>query len=117
MAFPATTKVWEESMDPYDVVDYKVDLNPLLSEDESIVSYTVEPLTESELYGLDIGTSAYASELNLGELTIWLSIASDHQADVVFANGITLPIEISIITNSAPARKRQRTVAVRVIQR
>lgn len=117
MAFPVSTKIWEESMDPYDVVDYQVDLSPLLEDTEGVASYTVDPLPESELYGLEIGVAAYAPLLVGTELTLWLSINSTYQSNAVFTNGITLPIEISITTDSSPPRKKQRTVAVKVIQR
>ena len=119
MTFPISTKVWAETMDPYDVVDYKVDLSPLLATGEAIASFTVLTLTESDLLGLTVGTSTYAPVLDAAtnNITIWLSIAAGFQANAAFVLGMTLPIEISIITDSSPSRRKQRTVAVKVIQR
>lgn len=117
MPIPATTKVWPETMDPYDIVDYQVDLAPVLATAESIVSYTVAAPAESELYGLTIGTGTRAPALVGTNLTLWLSIDSALQTSPAFIKGLTLPIEITITTNSTPSRRKQRTVAVKVLQR
>jgi|SRR6476469_383900 len=104
-------------MDPFDIVDYKVDLAPLLVDDEGIASFDVDVLPESELYGLTLGTLDYAPALDGTNLTIWLSIDSSFYSNPIFATGITLPIEVSVTTTAFPPRRRQRTVAVKVIQR
>ena len=117
MPLPVGTKVWKETMDPYDKVDYKVDLTKIVLTTEEVVSFTVTPLTESQLYGLTVGTGAYASTIVAKQLTVWLSIASQFQNDPVFKKGLTLPLELTIVTDSTPPRTKQRTVAVKVIQR
>lgn len=117
MVFPKSTKIWKETMDPYDKVDFKVNLTPVLGTTENVTSFTVVPLPEAELYGLTVGTGSYAPNIIDKFLTIWLFIAPAFQADVAFVKGLTLPIEVSITTDSTPPRKKQRTVAVKVIQR
>lgn len=118
MAIPATALVWAESMDPYDVVDYAVDCTAILDEGENIASYTVVPYAESTLLGLTTGTGAYATSLSGKILTIWLSVQAAKQEDPAFLGaGTSLPISLSITTSSTPARKKQRTLVVKVQQR
>lgn len=117
MALPTGVQIWEESMDPYDVTDYAVDLASLLESGESISAWTAVVGSEGALYGLTLGSGAYATQLNGTVLTLWLSVQAGFQNDAIYATGVTLPIEISITTSSTPQRKKQRTVAVRVIQK
>jgi len=50
-------------------------------------------------------------------LRIWLSVDEELQLDPMFDGaGVTLPIEVTVDTNSIPARTYQRTIAVRVAQ-
>ena len=114
---PISTKVWEEIMDPYDIVDYKIDLSTLLATGEEIASYSINIPAESQLYGLTLGTGTRAPSLNLMNLTLWLQVDSAFQSDPKFIKGLTLPIEVTIVTNSTPSRRKQRTVAVKVLQR
>lgn len=118
MAIPPTALVWEEPMDPYDVVDYTIDTTPLLSDLEDVASYTVVPLAESELLGLEVGTAEYAPSITDNVILVWLQVDPAFQANPAFSGaGQTLPLEVSITTNSSPPRKRQRTVVVKVMQR
>lgn len=117
MAIPKTAFVWDDTMDPYDVVDYKVDVSTLLQSGESVDSYTIVAPAESVLAGLTIGTASYASTISGNMITMWLSIASAKQLDAIFDTGVNLPVELSISTNSSPPRKRQITLVVKVAQR
>lgn len=117
MAIPANALVWAETMDPYDVVDFTIDVTNLLSSD-SVSSFTITPYTESTLLGLEIGSGAYAPSIAGNIITVWLQIGLANQANPAFDGaGATLPIELSITTNSSPVRKRQRTLVVKVAQR
>lgn len=113
MALPASVKVWKETMDPYDLVDFKVNLATLVAENEEIASFTVT----TNGYGLTIGTGIYSPTVIAKQLTIWLSIDPAFQNDPKFLKGITIPLEVTITTDSTPPRRKQRTVAVKVIQR
>lgn len=118
MAVPAEAKVFTEALDPADIVDFSVDLNPLLEGGETIVSHTETVPTESAVLGLQIKTTGgYATTLSAGILKFWLGVLLAEQNNTAFVDGVTLPIEITITTNSTPARVKQRTVAVKVIQR
>ena len=118
MPIPQNAIVWDEPMDPYDVVDYTIDLSPLLTTNESIDTFTAIPGAESQLLGLTVGDGDYAPEISANVLRIWLSIAPGKQTSASFLNtGVSLPIEISVTTNSSPSRKHQRTVVVKVLER
>lgn len=119
MAIPATALVWPEPMDPSDIVDYAVDLTTLLDTNEGIASYSVILLSEAELLGLVIGTGSRSPQLIEGtKLRIWFSILQDYQQNAAFSGqGASLPIQITIDTTSSPARRKQRTLVVKVQQR
>jgi len=117
MAMPASTVVWDDSIDPYDIKDFKLDLSPMLEPGENIAAHTLVLLSESLLMGLVLGTGLYQKVLNGNILTLWFSIDPTMQDNPVFNNGVTLPMEISITSDSTPARKTQRTVAIKVVQK
>jgi len=118
MAIPAGAKQFTETMDPFDVLDFEVDISTQLQQGEGATSATLSIPTESTLLGLTINTTGgYTTTLIGNILRFYLSIILQEQANSAFAGGVSLPLEISIITNSVPARKKQRTVVVRVIQR
>lgn len=118
MAVPAEAKVFTETMDPTDIVDFEIDIAPILETGEGVTTHTEAIPTESALLGLQIKTTGgYATSLTGTILRIWLGISSAEQANAAFVDGVTLPIEITITTNSTPPRVKQRTVAVTVIQR
>lgn len=118
MPIPSTTKVWSETMDPADILDVKIDCSAFLEESDTIDTYILDTLTEAELFGLTIGVGAYAPTVNNKVITLWLSINPLFQSDTAFqGTGLTLPIEVTVLTTSVPPRKFQRTVAVKVAQR
>lgn len=116
MAIPPTTVVWPEPMDPYDVTDYTVDVSNLLQPDEKMASYTLSLPAESLLLGLTLGVDDYASTVEGNVIRMWLSTSKPN--DTAFDNaGVTLPIELTVTTSSRPARRRQRTLGVKVVQK
>jgi hypothetical protein len=118
MAIPEEAKVFLESLDPTDILDFQIDLAPILEIGEGITSCTATLPTESVLLGLEIKTTAgYATTLTGTILRIWLGIIPAEQANSAFVAGVTLPIIITVTTNATPPRVKQRTVAVKVIQR
>ena len=116
IVIPATTFLFPEAMDPADLVDFEIDCAGLLTVGENVASYTVTLRPESILLGLTLGVSEYATIITGSVIRIYLSISSGSQSDPTFINGAYLPFEVSIVTDDTPARKRQRTVAVKVIQ-
>jgi hypothetical protein len=119
VATPPTAILWDEILDPSEIIDYTVDLTPLLATGEGVASFTVIPYSESALVGLTVGVSSYAPTIDANKiLTVWLSIASAKQTDPAFSGtGSQLPLELSFTTTSIPPRKRQRTLLVQVAQR
>ena len=119
MALPTDVKIFEEPLGPYDTVEYMIDASPLLEKFENIASYTVTLPTESSLLGLQIVTTGgYSTSIANNVITFWLAVNPVNQADLIFVGaGVTVPIEVSIITTSVPARKRKRTIAVNVAVR
>ena len=118
MAVPATASIFAEPMDPYEILDFEVGVASLLEVGETVSSYTVTLPTESSLLGLTINTTApYATSITGNVIKFYLAVTVGEQANSAFTAGVILPIEISVTTNAAAPRKKQRTVAVRVIQR
>jgi hypothetical protein len=102
-------EIWNEPMDPSDVLDFTVDCTALLATGENIISYTVAPGAESTLIGLTVSNTSVAANI----ITLWISFTNP--TDVAFNNLVTLPVEVTINTNFS--RKFQRTVKVQVTQR
>lgn len=117
MAIPTSAIVSPEVMDPYDIVDFKIDCTGLLEPYEMVSTYVVQPLSESVLLGLELAPAGYPTTLELNKITFWARIATVNQSDTIFQNEVLLPLEISITTNAVPPRKRQRTVVLRVTQK
>ena len=114
MAIPANVQIWAEPLDPYDVMDYTIDVSSLL-EGFGVASYTVQPTAEAALLGLQVGTSAYATTISGNVIRVWFNVALANQND--FQTETQLPVEVSLTTTSSPARKKQRTVVLKVVQR
>ncbi len=117
MALPTDVKVFAETLGPYDTVEFNVNATPLLESGEAISSYSVTVPTESSLLGLTVNTTGgYTTSITSNVIKFWLSIDVAHQTDSAFttAGGVKLPLEISVTTDSTPARKKKRTVAVTV---
>lgn len=119
MAIPPNAKVWSRTLDPTDLGDYVASLTggtiPLLQDGETFETYTLELLGESAALGLTIGTGDYATTEDGETLTIWLSIAEGLRGDAAFAGeGASLPMELTVETDSAPPRRWQRTLVVKV---
>lgn len=118
MAIPKSTFIWPDAMDPSDKVDYIIDCSGFLEPSELIASYTLIIPSESVLIGLTLGSGSYASHVLDGtQIVLWLSIEDSLQQQSIFVDEVILPIEVNVTTTSSPARKRQRTVAVKVVQK
>lgn len=119
MTLPTDVKLYLETLGPYDTVEYKIDVSPILESGEGVATYSLVLPTESTLLGLQLNTTGgYSTTLVNNIITYWLSISSGHQADSIFMGaGVTMPIEVTVTTNSIPPRIKKRTVAVTVATR
>jgi hypothetical protein len=120
MAIPSTAFKWSTAMDPTDVTDYLFDVTGLLdtANNEGVSSYTLTLASESVALGLTIGTGAYAtSSPSTNVYRVWFSIDPAYQSNGAFdGGGTSLPMTLTITTNSSPARTRQRTLVLPVAQ-
>lgn len=108
--------IWKDPMDPHDIVDYIVRLDNLLEGNESVLSYSIKPVREALAMGLVINPDGYKSSIDDKRLQIWFGILELQQENVVFDKEVILPIELTIVTNSTPPRRKQRTLGVKVVQ-
>lgn len=120
MTIPPNTTIFDPQADPRDYVDWKIAMTLLLEDDESIESYQLVLGAEAVIAGLVISNDAgrAPSIVDSGKaLRIWLYVEDDMRLDPMFdGSGVTLPIEVTINSNSIPIRTFQRTVAVKVAQ-
>lgn len=119
MAIPASAVKWSSVMDPSDLVDYKIDLSgadSILESGELISSFTITVLSEGTAVGFVVeNTAPYAPVVANGNtITLWFSVASANRSDPAFEAGVDIPIELEIVTNSSPSRRKQRTFVVTV---
>lgn len=111
-------------MDPSDQATIEMnfsDINPalsLLSTGETISTYTLALDADSIALGVEIGTGAYAPELinDATSLRAYISVAEAKREDPAFAGGFQACVIATITTNSAPARRYQRTFVVTIQQ-
>lgn len=126
MAIPPTAVSFAATLDPHEELDFIINASGLLEVGEEISSYTLTPLAEAVALGLTImsgsgrdhalitGDAVYSDNT---AIRLWLEIADLDEADVAFdGQGVSLPIEVELVTNSIPARTRQRTILVKVAQ-
>lgn len=122
MAIPPTATAFEASLDPHEEMDFIIPCGPLLetADGEEVASYTLTVLAEAAALGLTIMSGSgrdHALMAGNTDILLWLTIAGAYQSNAAFdGSGTSLPIEVEIVTNASPARRRQRTVLVRVAQ-
>lgn len=108
------------SLDPYDRLDYELNLAPLLETGEQFETIAIAVLPSATLLGFSIPTTGeYAAALvSNARVRIWPQIAEAQQnADVWNGTGTACALEVSAITNSEPPRLWQRTLRVPVAQK
>ncbi len=121
MAIPPTATAFSQGIDPHEELDFIIPCGPVLEADEEINSYTLTPLAEAVALGLTI-MSGGGRDHNLIEsnrsILMWLEIDDAHKTNPAFDGaGVRLPMEVTIVTNSNPARTRQFTALVPVMQK
>lgn len=120
MTIPPNTTIFAEQPDPRDINNWKISCANGLAADESIEIYELMLGAEAVAAGLVISAEAarLPQVVDGGKaIQFWLSIDPSMRLDPMFdGEGVTLPIEATIYTNSIPRREFQRTVAVRIAQ-
>jgi hypothetical protein len=122
MAAPPSTFVFKAEMDPAEILDYEIQLKEgaqnLLEDTEQAASYTLTLYPEAVALGLTLKAGGGYDPTNDGaNITVWLEVSGGFQTDPAFdGSGVQLAMELTVITDNVPPRKRQRTVAVKVLQ-
>lgn len=125
MPIPLNAVLWEQPLDPSDVLDYIFELGgtkPILDAasvpPEGISSYTVSLGPESVALGLTLGVASYIhTKPTPTSIRVWLSVASGFQSNAAFDGaGTLLPVILTFVTDSIPPRNFQRTAIVTVAQ-
>jgi len=114
---------WEGEMDPSEVLDFEMDwasgAEPVLLSGEEIASFSLALTASAAAHGLQIKSGgAYDPVRSVGNTTLllWLQVDPAEVNNTAFIEGIALGVEATIVTNSSPARTRQRTWEVTVKQ-
>lgn len=128
MALPPNASLWTQPFDPWDRKEYVAEFDttatgasgPVLTEDEEIVSYTIEVSAEAAALGVEISTAlGYEDELLAGnkQIQVWFEVDEAFRENAAFAGtGTYVAIEFTIVTNSSPARRHQKTYVLQVAQ-
>ena len=121
MAIPATAVAFEQGLDPHEELDFVIPCAPVLETDEAITSYTLTPLAEAVALGLTIMSGDDRDDELIEDdrsILMWLEIDDAYKTNAAFdGSGSRLPMEVTIVTNSSPARTRQFTLLVPVAQK
>lgn len=121
MAIPPKAYRWSQAMDPADRVEFIVEMggaDALLEPEEEVDELTLTLLPEAVLLGLTIETDAYAMvQPTPSSLKIWFTIDPAYRSSSEFdGDGVSLPMELTVVTTSNPPRTRQRTLVLQVAQ-
>ncbi len=122
MPTPPNAIALTQPMDPSDLIDYSLtlsqgdDAKSLLATGESVASYTLELTTEAMAAGLQIQSgNGYDTTLSGLSLKFWLAVDPAVTSNATFDGaGLTLGIELTVITDAPTPRRRQRTITVQV---
>lgn len=126
MAVPLSAKAFDQAVDPADVVDFFVvvsqgaaDAKPptILLLGEAIARYSLKLTPEAAAVGLRIVDAVgYENRLSGNVLQLWLEVDEAVQASPLFDGaGITVAIELLIVTTAVPPRTKQRSFLVRIV--
>lgn len=124
MATPPTAKTFAAMLDPHEEIDWLLDCSDILEAAEQIDTYSITVLAEAVALGFTIMSGSgrdhakapVAGTADKGVL-FWSTIDGAYQANAAFdGSGTSLPVELEIVTNSTPARTRQRTFLTKVAQ-
>lgn len=121
MAVPPTAVAFAQGLDPHEELDFIIPCAPVLESAEEISTYTLTPLAEAVALGLTIMSGSSRDHAKIEgnrSILMWLEIDDGFKTNVSFdGGGVRLPMEVTIVTNSSPARTRQFTALVPVAQK
>lgn len=121
MAIPSSAVAISQTMDPSDQIDILIPCGPLLESGETVASYTLTVLAESAALGFEImsgGGRDHALLTGDTDILAWIEIDDLEEAATEWdGDGTACAIEVEIVTDSTPARTRQRTITITVKQR
>ena len=117
MVVPASAFKFDAEMDPAELLDYQLKLSEgplkLLEDGELFTTWTLTLYPEAIALGVELGSGTYEPVADGENITVWFQVDPLFQEDAAFdGNGVDVPMELSITTNHAPARKRQRTLVL-----
>ena len=132
MANPPTARPFAQALGPFDEVEFYVYLYqgdptdpqkpaPLLLMGEGVESYALALTPEAVAVGLEIvtvdssarpGSKAVPPMLDGNRIVLWFRIADDMQALSGFATGVTVGVEVHLVTTDG--RTKKRTFLVRI---
>lgn len=113
-------------MDPADVLDISIVITqgdaaavppPFLLTGEAVGSFTLTLSAEAVAAGLAIKqANGYPAPTFSGLIcTFWLAVDAAMQTSPIFdGEGVTLSLELTVVTTSDPKRTKQRTLTVKV---
>lgn len=122
MAIPLNAFQFKAPMDPAERLDYQIKLKSgeltLLESTELIASYTLTLYPEAIALGMSVmSTGSYAPSDDGESIKVWFEFNASYYTNAAFSGtGSVLAMELTVVTNSVPARTRQRTVTLGVLQ-
>lgn len=122
MALAASPASFAEVMDPHEILEWVIPCGPLLEAGEEIDTFDLTLYAEAIALGLtilDSGDGYPDPVLSNGnqDVTVWFEIATAYENNVAFdGTGTALAMNIHLVTNSSPARERDRDIVLTVAQ-
>jgi len=119
MPLPSTTMVFDVAQDPTDWERYVIDVSGLLLPGESVTGHTVETMAESLLYNFDQGTNDYATVRSGNIITMWPRVNPSTYPAGKFDTEVICPFRVTVTMKTAttPLRRKQFTVAIKIVER
>lgn len=118
---PPNAKKFPDPFDPKDRVEFILTLDGptgILEDGEGVGSYELTLTAEAVALGLTLGSGTFAPSQPLpNQIKFWLEVDGAFLNNAAFSGaGTDLGIEVTVTTNSNPARRRQRTAVITVAQ-
>ena len=105
-----------QQIDPADVVDFLIDLRPMLHEGEQFASINLAVTATSSLLGFEILDSGQFAPVTLqnGLIRVWATVSPASRPSPIWAAARAGQFVVSAVTNSTPPRTWQRTAQIAV---
>lgn len=124
MAIPLNAVVWDQPMDPADIIDYQADFRdgqfPVLEATEVITAFVPTLPADAVALGVEImsgGGYDPTSEEGDTSVKVWFKVDSGYQLNPAYdGEGQNFGVMFHITTDNAPAREREKTYVLTVAQ-